>query len=203
MKKIFALLLVIATVLALASCNINKKGPENTTDGSATIEDYNAAIARTAPETVKINTTYENNSPEITLTGEYNVTYNADGTATIVYAYDRLNNIGDSEMKTRVSGTATVLADGTVSGDIDSMVSASAAKAIVLDASKLTYDISMGVLNATVKAENTKDVFGVDLGSDAMLLMRITGEGDAMEIGSYTVNYTTSSGKVGIVCIFN
>ena len=64
----------------------------------------------------------------------------------------------------------------------------------------MSYSISMGVLEATVAAENTASVFGVDLGSEAKLLMRITNDG---KIGSYSISYSTSAGSADIVCIFS
>lgn len=199
MKKIIALVLVLVTALALTACSLFKKDG-GTTDGSATIDDYNDAIAATTPTTATIRTTYRNTAPEATLEGEYIVTYNIDGTATVNYTYDSLAPIGSPEMIEKNTGKVDVLANGTVSGDLDKVVAAAAVNSIKLDEKKIEYDISMGVLNAVVKAENTKDVFGVDLGADAALDMRITGDG---RIGSYSINYATSAGRAYIVCIYN
>lgn len=198
MKKIIALALVLVTAFALTACSLFKKDG-GTTDGSATIKDYNNAISSTAPTTATIRTTYTNTAPAATLEGEYVVTYNVDGTATINYTYDRLAPIGSPDMIEKKTGKVDVLANGTVSGDLDKVVAAAAINAIKLDEKKMEYDISMGVLNAVIKAENTKDIFGVDLGADASLDMRIT---DAGKVGSYSINYATSAGRAYIVCIF-
>ena len=197
MKKIFAALLIIASLFTLAAC---KPEGDPVTDGSATIGDFNNAISATTPTSVTIKTTYENTAPAVTLNGEYNVTYNADGTATVAYKYDKLNSIGAADMTEEKVGAVNILANGTTTGDLDATVTAAAISKINLDEKKMTYSISMGALDATVKADDTKAIFGIDLGSDARLIMRITGDG---KIGSYSINYSTPAGKAGIVCIYN
>ena len=201
MKKIIALLLVLVCALSVTACSLFGGEPVGTTDGSATVEDYNTAIGNTTPTTVTVTTTYKNIAPEATLVGLYVVTYNVDGTATIEYSYDELAPIGSASVMDKKEGTVEVLADGSISGEgISETVTAAAIGKIALDASKMDYSISMGVLNAEIKAENTKSVFGVDLGSDAKLLMRITNDG---KIGSYSISYSTSAGEADIVCIFS
>ena len=201
MKKIIALLLICVTAFALTACSLFGDKTTGTTDGSATIADYNTAISNTTPTVVNVTTTYENTAPEAVLVGSYVVTYNVDGTATIAYSFDRLAPIGSAEMVEKVEGTAEILPDGSVSGnDISETVSAAAVAKFNLDEKKMVYSISMGVLEATVKAEDTKSVFGVDLGSEAKLLMRITNDG---KIGSYSISYSTSAGSADIVCIFS
>lgn len=200
MKKIIALLLILATAFALAACRGKDPDPVGTSDGSATVADYNEAISKTNPSVVTIRTTFENTAPAATLEGEYVVTYNVDGTATIVYEYDVLNSIGADEMVSKKQGTAQLLADGKISGSIDKTVAAAAVGKIALDEKKMDYDISMGTLNAVIKAANTKAVLGIELGSDATLLMRITNDG---YIGSYSISYSTSAGNADIVCIFS
>ena len=201
MKKIIALLLICATAFALTACSLFGDKTTGTTDGSATIEDYNTAISNTTPTVVNVTTTYENTAPEAVLVGNYVVTYNVDGTATIAYSFDRLAPIGSSEMMEKVEGTAELLANGSVSSaDISETVAAAAVAKFNLDEKKMSYNISMGVLEATVAAENTASVFGVDLGSEAKLLMRITNDG---KIGSYSISYSTSAGSADIVCIFS
>ena len=197
MKRIIALLLALLCVFAFASCATTPEGP--TTDGSASIADYNTAIAATTPAGARVTVTYENTAPEITLEGQYDVVYNVDGTATVTYSYEKLNSIGADEMISTVEGTAEVGADGTVTGDLDKTVTAAATKKMNLDESKMTYKISMGALDATIKAADTESILGVALPSDARLLMRITSDG---KIGSFSILYTTSWGNASIVCIY-
>lgn len=198
MKKLIALMLVLVTALAITSCSLFVKD-KGTTDGSATIDDYNNAIKATNPAKFTIRTEYQSTAPEATLTGEYVVTYNVDGTATIEYSYERLAPIGSESFIEVKTGVAEVNPNGTVKGDIDKMVAASVAKQLQLNGKKMEYTISMGVLNAVIKAEDTKEILGVSLGADASIDMRITGEG---KIGSYSINYATPTGMAYIICIY-
>lgn len=175
-------------------------GGDDTQNSEITLADYTAAMTNTTPATVTIRTAYANKAPAVTLEGEYVVTYNVDGTATIVYSYDVLNDIGASEMMTKKTGTVELLADGTASGDLNEAVKAAAINKISLDASKMDYEISMGVLNAVISAANTEAVFGIDFGSEVTLLMRITDDG---KIGSYSLSYSTAAGDADIVCMFS
>ena len=202
MKKIFALLIVVATILAMVSCTTK---PEQQSDGSATVADYNNAIAATTPTSAIIKTTYENTTPEVTLEGIYNVTYNVDGTATVSYKYEKLNSIGAATMKETVpaEGLASVNvgADGSVTGgEMDTTVAAAAVSKLNLVESKIGYVISMGTIDATIKAADTEEMLGFKIDSDVRLIMSMTADG---KIGSYTINYSTPAGKAGIVCMFN
>ena len=98
MKRIIAVLLLVTVVLALAAC-----GKNNGLDFSEkpTVDEYQTAINNTNPTTVKIDVTYENTAPAAVLKGQYNVTYNVDGTATVNYKQDKLNAIGEGDAMTR------------------------------------------------------------------------------------------------------
>ena len=198
MKRIIAVLLLVTVVLALAAC-----GKNNGLDFSEkkTVEEYQAAIDKTSPKEVKIDVTYENTAPAATLKGQYNVTYNVDGTATVKYTQEKLNAIGEGDGMTRIEeGTVEVGINGELSGAIDSVVVIPSVKKLNLTAATYDYSISMDILNATVKAADTKAVFGVNLGSDAILIMSVTSEG---KIGSYSLSYATPEGKASIVCIYD
>ena len=199
MKRIIALILVLVTALAISSCSLFAKDL-GTTDGSATIEDYNDAIKNTTPNKVTILTEYQNINPEITLSGEYIVTYNVDGTATVNYSYESLAPIGSESLMEVKSGTAEVSSNGKVTGSLDKLVAATVAKQVQLNKKKMEYTISMGVLNAVVKAEDTQKILGTAIGADASIDMRITDDG---KIGSYSINYATSTGMAYIICIYN
>lgn len=199
MKKIISILLIACCVLALAACGKNNGLPDLT--NLSTVDDYATAVNNTNPTTVKVNVTYENTAPAAILEGEYNVTYNVDGTATIKYKQEKLNAIGEGEGMERVEeGTVEVGINGELSGSIDSVAVIAATKKLNLKAASYDYTIGMDVLNATVKAKDTEAVFGVNLRSDAILIMRITSEG---KVGSYSVSYSTPEGKASIVCIYD
>ena len=99
-----------------------------------------------------------------------------------------------------VKGTATVSADGTVSGDVDAKVSAATAVKINLDPSKITYSIERGILTVTVKAADTQAVLGVDLGADASMTMTVS---DGGKIGSVSYSYSIGTDStVSVVCFY-
>lgn len=198
MKKIIALLLALVAIFSLVSCTTDENG--GTTDGSATLDDYIAAISATAPKSMKIETTYENAAPKATLSGVYDVVFNVDGTATITGSYEKLNEVTASEFKSSVPVSVEISAAGKVSGSVDANVTAMAVNKLNLDASKITYSISMGTLDASIKAENTASVLGIDLGSDAKALISMTADG---KIGSLAISYTTADGNASIVCMYN
>ena len=200
MKKIIALLLVLSSIFAFSACNLIGGPDQGSTDGSATIADYNTAISATTPASANISVTIDNASPAVTLEGEYIVVYNVDGTATVSYSYDKLNQIGAAdEPVTKITGIVEIGVDGSLSGSLDSTVAAAAAKKFNLDESKMVYSISMGTLDATVKANNTESVFGVAIPSDVHLIMRMSSDG---KIGSFSLNYSDAKGASSIVCIY-
>lgn len=202
MKKIIALLLALACVFALASCVQNGEGGNtNVSDGTATIEDYTAAIAATSPAGMTIETVLKNDTTNVTLNGSYTVVYQVDGTAVITGSYEKLNEPNESEFKSTVSINSEVSSSGKVSGDaVDATVSAAAVNKINLDAKKFGYEISMGTLNVTISAANTESVLGVKINSEVKLIMRMTNDG---KIGSYSINYSTASGDASVVCMYN
>ena len=202
MKKIIALLLALTCVLALASCQQEGAGENaSISDGTATIEDYTAAIAATSPTKMTIETVLVNKTPAVTLNGSYTVEYQVDGTAVITGSYEKLNDPGQAEFKSEVSINSEVSATGQVTGSaIDATVSAAAVNKINLDAKKFSYEISMGTLNVTISAANTESVLGVKIDSEVKLIMRMTNDG---KIGSYSINYATAGGDASIVCMYN
>jgi hypothetical protein len=201
MKKIIALLLALACVFALASCAAEAPAEgEGISDGTATIEDYTAAIAATSPTKMTIETKLEKNSPKATLEGAYTVEYQVDGTAVITGSYEKLNDPTADEFKSKVPVNAEVSASGKVSGDtVDATVSAAAVNKIDLNGKKFNYEISMGTLNVTISAANTESVLGFKIDSEVKLILRMTNDG---KIGSYSINYTTAEGSASIVCMY-
>ena len=204
MKKIIALLLALTCVFALASCQLVGGSGENNTnvsDGTASIEDYTAAIAATSPTSMTIETKLYNKNPEVTLEGSYTVVYQVDGTAVITGSYEKLNDPNQESFKSEVTINSEVSSTGKVSGsEIDATVSAAAVNKINLDAKKFSYEISMGTLNVTISAANTESVLGVKIDSEVKLIMRMTNDG---KIGSYSINYSTGKGDASVVCMYN
>lgn len=197
MKKILALILVVGCMLALVSC-FPTNTPEEPDDSDA-IPTIQAKIDASAPNGAEVTVTLKSTLGD--LNGSYDVTYNADGTATVAYTYEKFNTISaeNSELKSTISGTATVAADGTVSGDLGTEGVNAVSFELKLDESKLnSVAINAGVLTANVKAADTAAVLGVALNYDVMLTV-VTGTAG---VTSMSVSYTTNVGAVEVVTLY-
>ena len=200
MKKIIALMLVLSCVFALGSCKRKNKDEAPDIDAEA-IATFQAKIDASMPETAIVTVTLK--SALETLESEYNVTYNQDGTATVVYTYEKLNEISDNasgDYKSVGEGTVTIAADGKIVGSLEG---AEALQALTfdlnLDPSKLASGtVSVNILSATVKAENTADVLGVNVGVDANVIVSV----GPLGVASVVVSYNTSAGPVEIVSTY-
>ena len=201
MKKIIALILVIGCILSLASCNFINKPSDEQPDDSHAIPDIQAKIDASAPAGADITVSFKTSLG--VLNGSYDVAYNEDGTATVAYSYEKFNTFTEgetsAELKSTYTGTVTVSADGTVSGDLGTEGLAAVSFDLHLNESKLSaVSISAGVLTAQVKAADTAAVLGVALDYDVQLAV-ITGTNG---ITSMTVSYTTALGEVEIVTLY-
>lgn len=194
MKKIIAFALMLVLAFMLVACT--------PTAASQTLSSFNSAIANSSPKSVVIETSFNHTGFDVEMTGEYTITFNEDGTADVGYWYYKLNDADDDNDELLVlvdNKTAHIAADGTVTGDLDKTVTAAAKCRINLDASKMEYSIDRGILTASVKAADTEAVFGVALGFNATLDMRIVDNA----IASYSIRYTTSEGTAVIVCNYS
>ena len=221
MKKILALILIVSCIFTLCSCGLFKKnddnndndnGSNNTQTGGdnnsgnetpaidvAAIAAIQAKIDASKPVTADITVTLEAALDD--LLSEYNVTYNDDGTATVVYTYEKFNTFDEDsdEYKSSYSGTVTVGADGTVSGDIGTASVEALTFDINLDTSKLaTAEVVAGVLTATVKAANTASILGVNLGSDASVVVSTNASG----VSFIAISYISAAGPVEIIATY-
>ena len=221
MKKILALILIVSCIFTLCSCGLFKKnddnndndnGSNNTQTGGdnnsgnetpaidvAAIAAIQAKIDASKPVTADITVTLEAALDD--LLSEYNVTYNDDGTATVVYTYEKFNTFDEDsdEYKSSYSGTVTVGADGAVSGDIGTASVEALTFDINLDTSKLaTAEVVAGVLTATVKAANTASILGVNLGSDASIVVSTNASG----VSFIAMSYISAAGPVEIIATY-
>jgi hypothetical protein len=199
MKKIIALILAIGCILSLASCNLITGNTPDEPDDSASIPEIQSKVDASAPQGADITVTFKTALGD--LNGAYDVLYNEDGTATVAYSYEKFNTLGEgsTELKSTYTGTVTVAADGSVSGDLGTEGLSAVSFELKLDESKLSgVAINAGVLNATVKAEHTEAVLGVALGYDVQLIVATGTTG----VTSMTVSYTTANGEVEIVTLY-
>ena len=199
MKKIIALVLAVGCIFALASC---KKKVENVdlVDREA-VAAVQAKLDAAAPETAKITVVLD---AELgTLNGTYDVTYDMeDGSATVVYSYDKFNEIGSGkDLKETVGpNTVTVSADGILSEEIGGVGAVEALTFdINLDPAKLiSASYNANILTAKVKASFTKAVLGVAVASDVTVMISTT----TLGIASITISYESSQGPVEIVATY-
>lgn len=208
MKKILALILVISCVFALGSCKLVKKitGKDENKDQTPSIDTnalagIQAKIDASVPETAHVTVAFTSSLGK--LNSEYNVTYLTDGTATVTYSYEKFNTAtagSPDNFKEVLTGETAVLADGTLTSAPEGIASVEALTFdINLDSSKLySATVTSGMLTATVKAENTAAVLGVDLGVDADIIIT-TG---SLGVTSVAIHYVSASGPIEIVATY-
>ena len=202
MKKIIALFLSVVCVIGLVSCG---GGATTTPPKEDPLKVFTEALSLADPKSATIETSLESQSFGVTLEGVYEITYNEDGTATVAYEYDQLLEINDdtpddAELVYQVEGSATIAQNGAVSGDVSDQVAAVAGVKLNIDASKMTYTVSSGLLSATVKAADTAAILGAAISYDVSFTLSLTAEG---AVSAITVSYTSAQGPVEIVCLYN
>lgn len=188
MKKIITILLLALLTFSFASCG-EGEGPS--------VDGFVAAVNNANPEAIEI--TIKSATALGELSGTYTVTYNEDGSFTIDYVYEKFNDIGEGDdLKSEVTGKVTCDKNGNYSdgGSLTGKVALAEGAKINLAKVKATISADGNSLTATVKAEDTKAVLGVELPSDAELV--IIKSGDA--IVSYSIKYSNASGDVTVSC---
>ena len=221
MKKILALILLVSCILTLCSCGLlnNNKDNNNADNGSnntqtggntsgnntpnvdtAAVAAIQSKIDASKPASADISVALEAVLDD--LFSEYNVTYNEDGTANVVYTYEKFNSFDEDsdEYKSTYTGTVIVGADGTLTGDVDNASVEALTFDINLDVAKLaTVEVVSGVLTATIKAANTASVLGVNLGSDASVVVST----NASSVVFIAISYNSVAGPVEIIATYN
>ena len=179
-KKILtAVLLVVCMVfsMVLVSCG---------DDEPSAIDVFETAIENTNPE--KIDGSVIFSTVEGPLELKFSAVIAADGKFTVDYEYTRFNGI---------EGAANEYLDetkGTVTSEDEGILSNVTAAALALDlGADMEYTVSSdgAVLTATVLAEDTEDVFGVDYGTDVVFTLSQNNN----KIVSMTIQYTLESGE--------
>ena len=195
MKKniiISAILVVCMLIgtLALTAC------------GAVGLEDFSTAISDTKPTAVTGTVTMHTEFGPLTAT--YTAAIAEDGSFELNYVYEEFASIGDGSadnVTSQQTGTVTYK-DGTYSDtSIKAKIPANAtATKLNLDTDKMNYIVSEdgNVLSATVKAADTKTVFGVAYGADVKFTLT-NSEG---KIVSLSLNYTLEEGKVEVLASY-
>jgi hypothetical protein len=190
MKKILALILVLACSFALFAC-----GEDAAPSYAEQAAEFITAFGAT--EITALNVTVTTEIADGTLTATYNTAYNADKTGTMTYSIETIPGLDSAEDLEVLTGTITCDANGTWSdgGAISGKLGASGIK-FDYDSSKISnFTVDGNVLAITVAAADTEAVIGCALGTDALVTVT-KAEG---KIVSVALSYT----GVSIVCVYN
>lgn len=189
MKKILIIMLALTCAFAMFSCG----------DKGVSLDGFKKAVDNTAPTVVNVNVAVETDIGA--LNSSFKTTYAADGSFVIDYSYEQFNtSTSDTDdVKSTITGQVTCDKDGKYSdgGALTGTTTAATGAKLSLDAKKMdNVKVSEdgNVLNATVKAANTKAVIGIEIASDVTLV--ITKAAD--KVVSYSMEYD----KTVITCSY-
>ena len=194
MKRIISVILIVACLSMLFSCSLFGFSSKN----------FEEAMKNTSPSKVTI-TTSTTTAGLGTLSGNYNVTYNSDNTATIKYDCELWTEIPtdgsafSNEVKEKFSGTVTRDASGVYS-DASFVEDVELALSLNVGAiQESTISVDGKTLTATVAKADTEAVFGVAYNFDVQLSI-VRGESAIERI---TLAYTTGNNEVTIKCEYD
>lgn len=184
-KKILTAVLLVAcmvfSVVLVTSCG----GGDSDTDV------FETAIENTSPEKITGNVSFYIAGVPC-LEFDYTSTISADGKFTVEYEHTSFNDIssgGANDVQKVEKGTVT---SDNLNDNITGIVTATA---LELDlGGDMEYAISSDgkLLSATVLAEDTEDVFGIDYAADVYFTLTQSNE----KIVSMTLEYTLEGGEV-------
>lgn len=199
MKRFLAVTLVLLLAFsALVAC-----GDNNPTTGGGEPEAFDAfekAAHNTIAAVISVDTKLETKFGD--LNSKTVTTFKPNGSSVIEHSYEVFN---DDFSSADVKRTETMVIECDEYGnysDGGSFVGSNAVATSIrlsLDESKMSYSVSGDILNATVKAENTEAVLGVEIESDVSLMITKANE----RIVSITLTYTTESGNVTVICAYD
>ena len=198
MKKLLSIILLLSCLLCVCSCDpVNDVKDKITGDNSDTEVDaftkFENAIAAASASAVEIEVVTSTALGE--LKSEYEVIYNADGSAVINYSYQRFYEFGEGpadEVIKTVTGTVYRDKNGNFSetNGVDvSAVTAAGAYDISAFKSKAVINDAGDVLTVTVPKANTQGAFGSEFASDVQFEMILVGD----KLASMTLTYNGGS----------
>ena len=195
MKKIIALLLMLALAFAMIACGDDEPTEEELAYQAAIAEYTKAAFV--APKTLTI--VVSTDSVFGVLTSKYDVAYAEDGSATIGYSVDKINGLDSADEKSTLVGTINVdvngnYSDGTFAG---ANPLASGVK-LNLASETVTFTIAGDVLTGTIAAANTEAVLGVAIAADVVLTAtKVEGK-----IISVALSYVLDGNTTNALCTY-
>ena len=194
MKKFLAILLVCLMAFTVVSC-----GPE---EEAGEFDKFLTAVDQTPAS--KINVVSKLTTDLGVLNATVETVFNPDGSANLTYSVENFNtDFSSDEVKLTKTGTVVLNKDGSYSdgGEFSGVIGENVvAVNISLDETKFdSYKVQGNVLTASVKAENTQAVFGVEISADVSFMLTISNN----RVVSITMNYTVESGAMEVVCSYN
>ncbi len=194
MKKFIAVVLLLLLAFSFTACDDEVVKP-------AFIDEFMAAADATLSSNVRVETKLVSSLGELNSTVD--TVFNPNGSATITYSIENFNeDLTSNDVKVVKSGTVTYrngeYSDG---GEFKGSISSTAVSSVVinLDDTKMEYTVDGGVLTATVKAENVKEILGIDVAADVNFTLTM----GAGKIVSLAMNYKLDVGEVFVICTYN
>ena len=186
MKKILIVMLALTCAFAMFSCNDDK---------AVSLDGFKTAVNNTAPSVVNVSVEVE--TALGALASNFKTTYAADGSFVIDYSYEQFNATSSGnadDVKSTVAGQVTCDKDGNYSdgGALTGKTTVATGAKLDLNAKKMEgvkVSEDGNVLNATVKAENTTAVLGIEIASDVTLV--VTKAAD--KVVSYSMEYENTT----------
>ena len=171
MKKILSIVIIIACLGALFSCDFAGMfgdGKENGPDLSS----FQNAVMNTDIKNIEITALTESDLGDLTAT--YKISYANDGSATINYSYQKFNEIGEGaedELISTYTGTVTRKANGTYEGDLPEGLNLnSLSLGMTLDLTPVSESATLSedgyTLTVKVPKASTSAVFGYAFSQD-------------------------------------
>ena len=186
---------ILTTVLLLVCMVLNVFLATSCGGGESELAAFENALENTAPTSVNGEVTLSTGSA--TLKIAYAAVIEEDGTFTVMYGYNKLNDVSSGaadEVYTFVEGTVTY--DGTSYSDssLAAKISADAVATAIDLGADMEYTLSSDgkVLSALVAAEATEDAFGIDYAADVRFVLTQANE----KIVSLALVYTLETGEV-------
>lgn len=190
MKKILALILVLACSFALFACG-EDPAPVYAEEAAEFITAFGATTINT------LNVTVTTETAEGTLTATYTTTYAAGKISSITYSIETIPGLDSTEDLEVLTGTVSCDASGTYSdgGEIANKLGATGIKFDYNSDKISNFTVDGNVLAITVAAADTEAVLKCAIDSDALVTVT-KAEG---KITSVALSYT----GVSIVCAYN
>lgn len=215
MKKFLAMLLVLSSIFCIFSCNNNNNDGGNegnngggtnapeipVSDGGVSFSEFVAALsAMSSIKTSSVKTTFISEGKG-QLVSEFDISYNADGSATVEFTKQRYGDLNADEDMVVTEGPFVVDCDKngnyTLNGELAGNVIANGAYLLNLDQYKLNNArIEGNALYATVFSTDTKAVLGVEIAATVSISVVVQGG----KISSLSAEYVKNGDLVKVSC---